>query len=111
MDILKKRLREKAEKRFGEEFSKALLIMQKNDILKNLVIGTDENKLMLCSSGGVCYSTDLFHYGGTRNDSLLRKKTNFNKTQDELTEQYEKEETDEFLNKINDMRDYWQEQQ
>lgn len=98
INLLERRIRQKAEKRFNDLFQKTKEILRDNPILNQLKIG----ELSLISENGYCPKQDLF-YDETE---LLIKKTNFIKIKEEIIKEYEKEETDTILNKINILTNY-----
>lgn len=99
MNILQKRIEEKAQRRINKEHSNALALLRSNPILVRLLITISEDtKLSMCSSNGYCPARDLFHNG--LSIELLEKHTNYGKVCEELKTKYIEEETDNILNQL-----------
>lgn len=96
MDIIKERIKEKAKKRFIEEESKAESAIKENKILKNLLFRTEGGLSITMFSNTECF---LSHHR-----DILKKHTNYYEIKERLLEQYEKEETDKLLNKIDSLK-------
>lgn len=106
MKNLENILKDRAIKRFDLLFDKTLKLLRENEILSKLeIFQKEKNRLCLVSSFGVCYGTDLFH-GDIGALQLLHDNTNFTQIKDELLKKFEEEETEEFLSKIETLREY-----
>ena len=104
MDIIKKRLRERAEQRFADLLSKTKESILSNELLLGLEILTrNETVSRLKGDCGHCPSVDLLD-----SSEILLKRTNYKELKEKLIDKCEKEETDKFMSQINLMRDYIQ---
>lgn len=95
--IIEKRIEEKAKDRFEKDLINAEQILKNHPILSSLKIG----ELKLVSVNSCNYSKEFFNRCHTE---LLEEKTNFNKIKENLIQKYIKEETDNLLAKLDNIK-------
>ena len=103
INILSKRIKEKAEKRFEELYSEACLALQKNLLLSEIKINKENGEYFyLTSTMGYCPATTLF----VSDRNLLIKNSKFNEIKEKIINDFIGEETDKILNQIAIMQEY-----
>lgn len=102
MNIIEKRIREKARQRFEAEYKKMLAEISKNEILKGLTF--DKKPLYL---GACVFSENCFMNGlDGKISKTLEEHTNYNELKEKLIKKYEEEEQDKLLDKIEIIKEF-----
>ena len=106
--ILEQRIEEKAEERFNEEFKSLMTAIERNEVGKRLFFkASNDQKVKLTNNqNGTRGQVAYLNLYGTHNEQTkkVENATNIEETKKEVIEQYIAEETDNILNKLQDLK-------
>ena len=106
--ILEQRIEEKAEERFNEEFKSLITAIERNEVGKRLSFkASNDQKVKLTNnqngtSSQVAY-LNLYALYGSQTEKIVDL-TNIEEVKEAVLKQYIAEETDNILNKLQDLR-------